>query len=210
MRILLLADLHSDEYALERIRNICSAGKFDYALVAGDITKGAISFLEDVLDALPNCLAIPGNCDPPQVLEILEKRGRSVHKKRIALSDGFNIVGFGLSPPTPFHTYGELEESEIRKEMTMLDVDEKTLLLTHAPPYGIFDVIRGGHIGSKAIMHFIEAKKPFANFCGHVHEHEGVSKIGKTTVVKIPAANAGHYAVATISDKKLSIEFCKM
>lgn len=214
MRILLLSDLHEDEHALECIKDIMGKGSFEYVFITGDFTKRTISYVNDILDLMPDsitfCWALPGNCDPPEVLEILEKRQNSAHGRRITIDNGFNIVGFGLSPPTPFHTYGEINDEEIDKGLRTWKIDGNTLLLTHAPPYGRFDLARGEHVGSNAIRKIIEEKQPFANFCGHVHEHEGVDKIGNTHIVKIPAANSGRYAIATINNRELSVEFLKM
>ena len=94
--------------------------------------------------------------------------------------------------------------------MSILAIDQKTLLLTHSPPYGFFDTARGGHVGSRAIRKIIKEKRPFVNFCGHVHEHAGIEKLGNTYIVKIPAANSWGYAVANIIDKKLFVEFSKL
>ncbi len=212
MRLLLLSDIHSDEYTLERITKLCEQQTFDYIFIAGDIATCAISFLEDFLDRIskPKCFAIPGNCDLPEVLKMLEERMISVHEKRIELADGFNLVGFGFSALTPFHTHGELTEEEIEKRMSKLKIDRDTLLLTHAPPYGVLDEARGIHIGSKSIRDIIEKRKPFANFCGHAHEIEGKKELCKTIVIKIPAAKLGRYLIVKITNKKLTVQFLKL
>lgn len=211
MRILALADLHCDEIALERAKALYDKEDgFDLVLIAGDIAMHSISFLDDVITAFPDCYAIPGNCDLPEVPGLLERNGRSLHKKRVELSNGMNIVGFGFSPPTPFGTPGELSEKEIYDGMEKLAIDNNTILITHSPPYGIFDSVKGEHVGSTAIRRIIEEKKPFANLCAHIHEHFGVKMLGETHIVKIPAANMMKCAVVEIKNKKLRVQFISL
>lgn len=210
MRILLFSDIHSDEYAFESLKSIYADGNFDYVFVTGDIIKGSISFVDKLLAAFPDCFALPGNCDEQYVIDKLEQSNNFIHRRRVEIAEGYNVVGFGFSLPTPFHTYGEMSEEEIKEQVSELQIDNKTLLLTHTPPKGLFDDVNGNHVGSSAIRKIIEEKKPFANFCGHVHEYAGVDKINNTIIVKIPAANNWRYAVANTKDKKLSVEFFQM
>jgi len=64
------------------------------------------------------------------------------------------------------------------------------ILIHHQPPYGILDKVgnmapkhwRGKHAGSKVILDYIKKKQPRYDFCGHIHEGEGMKNIGKTRV----------------------------
>ncbi len=68
------------------------------------------------------------------------------------------------------------------------------ILLCHQPPYGILDKVgfpgapkhwKGKHAGSKPILDYIKKKQPRYVLCGHIHEAEGMKKIGKTTVYNL-------------------------
>lgn len=70
------------------------------------------------------------------------------------------------------------------------DVD---ILVHHQPPFGFLDLVgpmapepwRGKHAGSKVILDYIERRQPKYAFCGHIHEGEGMKKIGKTEVYNL-------------------------
>ena len=64
---------------------------------------------------------------------------------------------------------------------------KKTVLVTHAPPYGTkLDNVHGGHSGNKSIRKFIEKCQPCLLFCGHIHENSGKQDRIKKTVVVNP------------------------
>jgi len=71
------------------------------------------------------------------------------------------------------------------------DVD---ILLCHQPPHGILDKVsfasapklwKGKHAGSKIILDYVQRKHPRYVFCGHIHEAEGMRRIGKTEVYNL-------------------------
>jgi Icc-related predicted phosphoesterase len=76
------------------------------------------------------------------------------------------------------------------------------ILLTHVPPYRVLDRVnfpgipkdwKGKHAGSKAVLDYIKRYQPKYVFCGHIHEGEGMKKIGKTRVYNLGVA--GHVIV---------------
>lgn len=200
MKVLALADLHSDENVLDRLRVIMSKTHYDYVLIDGDLTnRGPISYVEELLSFIPNVYAVHGNMDTPEVSELLEARKISVHGRKIKFGD-WNLVGFGGSNPTPFGTPSEMKEEEIENGLRNAGVDKFTILMTHAPPYGLFDSVAGMSVGSKAIRKIIEEKKPLMNICAHIHEHWGQEVFGQTLVVKLPPAKDGRGAEITIGN----------
>ena len=138
--------------------------------------------------------------------EYLKNKEQYVHEKRVTIGD-YNIVGFGLSNMTPFNTPGELAEEEIYERIKDLPIDQKTILVCHCPPCGYFDSVRGKKTGSTSLLRIIHEKEPLVFLCGHIHELEGVARIGKTTVIKIPAAMNGKVAVVAIEDKDIKVDF---
>src|SRR3989338_1887124 len=207
MKILVFSDIHDDEIMLEKLKSYYKKNKFDYVFICGDITNHSVSFAEDVIVAFPNCFLVPGNNEPQAVMDFLKTKDNYIHEKRVELRDGLNVVGFGYSNITPFGTPNEYSESEIYERMSKLKIDNNTLLITHCPPYGYFDEVRGKRIGSSSIKRIVEEKQPLAILCGHVHEYEGVAKVGRTELIKVPAANNNKLCDLTIRNKNTYVEY---
>ena len=174
--------------------------KFDCIVFVGDVTNfgdaGLAREICEVLKSFENVFVLPGNCDPPGVLEVLEEEGLSLHKKIISLGE-FDFIGFGGSNPTPFNTPFEMEEEEIEKGLSELRSERRTILVTHAPPRDTkCDLIpSGAHVGSTAVRKVIERMGPAFNICGHVHEGIGVDRIGGTVIVNPGPVSAGRYGI---------------
>lgn len=187
MKLLVCSDIHDEEAALESLSKLSLT--HDYTLVCGDISSSNY-FLQSCFSSLRNSFFIPGNWDNKPVNQELFKSSKCAHSTRFEIENGFNVVGFGYSSPTPYETYGELPEEEIYRQMSKLPIDNKTLLMLHCPPKGYFDLNRKGiNAGSESILKIIREKKPFAAFFGHVHERVGFGQIGQTKLIKIPPAN---------------------
>jgi Icc-related predicted phosphoesterase len=199
MRILAVSDLHGDEAALGKV--VSRAKDYDYVLAAGDVGGGE-SFAGE-LAAPGNVFVVPGNGDA----DFLDKvfKGRFVHGRRVELEEGLNLVGFGFSPPTPFHTPLEFPEDKLYGWMEGLPIDKDTIFLTHAPPYGTLDEVRGGHAGSTAVRRVVGERKPFLSVCGHIHDKEGVGKVGDTPVLKVGAAKLGRCGTIEVKKGKLEL-----
>ncbi|MCX6776454.1 MAG: metallophosphoesterase [Candidatus Micrarchaeota archaeon] len=195
MRILALSDLHSEGTVLEGLKNLLDKERFDLVIIAGDITqRGPLSYAEGLLDVLrgEKVLAIHGNMDTQQVIDLLERNGFFFHLSKVEVGE-WNFVGFGGSSPTPFGTLIEYDERQIYDELSRFRMNSKTILVTHSPPYdsGVDKTSAGVIAGSKSIRRIIEEKKPFMDICGHIHEASGEVMIGNTKVVKVPPAMEG-------------------
>ena len=71
------------------------------------------------------------------------------------------------------------------------------ILICHQPPYGVLDKVtakfapkhwQGKHAGSKVILQYIKSKSPRYVFCGHIHEGQGMKKVGETEVYNLGVA----------------------
>ncbi len=207
MKILAFSDLHDEEAALESLASL--APSYDYVFACGDLSQ-SVSFAERILAALPNGLFIPGNWDSERVGKRLSSSPLWLHGRRVGLQDGLNAVGFGYSNPTPFGTFGEIGEEEIYSGMSGLAIDALTLLLMHCPPRGHFDSVGGRQVGSSSIARVIEEKQPLAAFCGHIHEHHGVERIGRTTLVKLPPAEEMRACSLSVKNKRITADFISL
>ncbi len=68
------------------------------------------------------------------------------------------------------------------------------ILICHQPPYGYLDKVKnlaapkhwqGNNAGSKTILDYVKKKHPPYVFSAHIHEGEGMRKIGKTEVYNL-------------------------
>ena len=196
LRIIAIADIHEDEVFLEKFDKIKEMD-YDYLLVAGDIGQKNRSYAEEFVSKLEKGkdFFVPGNNEEKEILEIMDEY--NIHGKRVEIKDGFNVVGFGYSNITPFNTPGELPEERMYKEMSKIDINEKTILLTHCPPKGVLD---NGY-GCEAVRKIIEERSPLINVFGHIHEIEG-SKIHKKTIcINLPPAYSQKFGVVEIEGK---------
>lgn len=200
MRILQMTDVHGSRQALEQSRWALEEHDPDLFLVTGDITNfGPLGFAREFLADRPvPTLAIPGNCDPRDIVPLLEELEVSLHGRRTTVG-GETLVGLGGSSPTPFGTPFELSEAEIREGLEPILVED-AILATHSPPYGHVDTTpTSDHLGSRSIQELVEAYRPRAVLCGHIHEARGVDRDGTTVVNPGPAMN-GYAAVVDVDE----------
>ena len=145
---------------------------------------------------------------------------------RLVRADGLNIVGYGLSSnaehPAPLKRRVNKKEyldllRRYKKLQTRLSDEYRkrnrrlpTLLLTHNVPHDTsIDVvdkpgtpIHGKHFGSTIARTFCDKYQPLLCIGGHMHEHFGRTKIGKTTAINAgfgPRVNV----LVNISGKRL-------
>jgi uncharacterized protein len=116
--------------------------------------------------------------------------------------DGFEMVSTGWANPTPWKTYRELPEDELRARIDGLlakVADPKRAIFNfHAPPYGSnldsapqiddnLQYVSGGQalipVGSRAVRDAIVDYGPALSLHGHIHEGRGAVRIGRTLAV---------------------------
>lgn len=112
---------------------------------------------------------VPGNHDVP------EAPIDGNVDRRAAAFDGVTIFGLGGSGPARMGFPYEWADEEIDR----LDVPDRQLLLTHAPPAEttLDRTASGRHAGSRAVRR-LAAETQGALVCGHIHESAGVERLG--------------------------------
>lgn len=201
MKLLALSDLHGD---YSHVESICEkAGDFDAVLIAGDLTNFGPD--EKALELLAMfrkpVLAVPGNCDKPSLLGILDEDENTINLHNSTHQfGGLNFIGLGGSNPTPFNTPFELSEKKIGEYVgTLLSrLNGRIILLSHAPPRNTTDRLPTGNVGSVALARYMGRFDLIV--CGHIHEARGIVHVNGTSVVNPGTAARGQGALITIKD----------
>jgi len=195
MDVLLLADLHGQ---FGKIDSFLDLGA-DAVFIAGDLTDmGPADSVEPLMSRIDvPCFVVPGNCDPKEILDVLEHSDSvCLHASQINLGK-ISIAGIGGSNPTPFNTPFEMTDKQIddilHEILPKLERTVHNVLLTHAPPYGALDMINGEHVGSASIQRHMKSFDLVC--CAHIHEQRGIMEVDGIKVVNPGMASVGNCAM---------------
>ncbi|MBZ9624422.1 metallophosphoesterase [Clostridium sp. FP2] len=82
-----------------------------------------------------------------------------------------------------YGTKREGNEQDMVSRILKLNIDNKSIIISHLPPYKCLDKTNNSaYCGSRAIRDMIKVKKPAYFFCGHVHNAFGFRKLYNTFV----------------------------
>jgi len=149
------------------------------------------------------CVLNGGNDDIWEIDDIIEASPCVSFGEGKALDlDGFSLVSMGWTNPTPWDTFREAPEDELKKKIDAVvgqipDL-ERAIFNFHAPPYGTgldeapaLDAnLRPTHggavmkaVGSTAVRDAINSYQPMLSVHGHIHESRGIKKMGRTLAI---------------------------
>jgi len=180
VKILFVTDPHGEEPCIDYLKRLIKKHSPDAVLLGGDFERA--SFATAMLEACKvPAYAVHGNMDNQAVVDALGER--YLHEKTVKICS-YVIGGLGGSNPTPFNT--PMETTERKLAASLKKLGKTDVLLSHAPPFNTFadELPNELHVGSKAVRGYLLKQKPLACLCGHVHETQGVEKLGKTLVCK--------------------------
>jgi Icc-related predicted phosphoesterase len=201
MRILCIADIHAhfadfDPAAMPHV---------DLCAIAGDITEHGRSLRRrhdrelgearewlGALGARYPTFVIPGNHDTritnddfegiPGVTPIMARRSEC---------GGLTLYGVNLSPCYGIPRWARLYDYmtiDYAEEDAAYDFEFVDIVVSHCPPYGVLDCMRDNknvHIGSEALLRYINRNHPALVVCGHVHFDTGDAMVGSTHVINV-------------------------
>jgi Icc-related predicted phosphoesterase len=151
-------------------------------------------------------LVMPGNDDIRAVDDVIRKyedSGIIYPLDKTVEIDGFNIISYEYTNPTPWNTPREASDGKIKedleKKISKISNTKRAIFNFHAPPYGtrldlapeldkslkpIMDVgqPRFAHVGSRAIRELILKYEPALGLHGHIHESSAADKLGNTPI----------------------------
>jgi Icc-related predicted phosphoesterase len=196
INILVCSDLHASDDAANMIHRVADSKEYDLVVVCGDFTTyGSVDFVKKFISGFKGIkvFAVPGNCDVPETVQVLEKAHASVHNRRVEFG-GWQIYGYGGALPSntgmPFEVPEEKIVSSLKKNAA-----PGGIVVTHMPAYGMNDRGRSGkHSGSPGILKVIQETKPRLALSGHMHESKGVETRDGVVFVNPGSARNGSYA----------------
>jgi Icc-related predicted phosphoesterase len=182
----------SDTHMLHQEVEILDA---DLLIFAGDMsvcrTVQDVAGFNDFLKSLPHLykIVIGGNHD--HLLASSPELGRKLLRDAIYLQDeavvieGIKIYG---SPWQPiFNTNAcdafALSRGRIMREKWAMIPEDTDILITHTPPCGIMDEDGGVSHGCSDLLEVVQRIAPTFHIFGHIHNHNGMQTIGRTTFI---------------------------
>jgi uncharacterized protein len=149
------------------------------------------------------CVVSPANDDMFEIDPLISAaRNVELGEGNALALDGLSLVSTGWANPTPWNTFRELPEEELRARIDGLVAEvpdpRRAIFNFHAPPYGSnldsapqigadMKYVAGGQalipVGSKAVRDSISTYGPVLSLHGHIHEGRGAVKIGRTLAV---------------------------
>ena len=149
------------------------------------------------------CIVSPANDDIFEIDPLIEAAALvDLGESNSIALDGFTLVSTGWANPTPWNTFRELPEDDLRTRIDALVAEvadpRRAIFNFHAPPYGSnldaapkldadMNYVSGGQalvpVGSHAVRDAIAAYGPVLSLHGHIHEGRGAVKLGRTLAV---------------------------
>ncbi len=197
MRILAVADIHGSQYRLNLILKNIDRYSPDLIVICGDITQfGPGELAKTLLDQIPvETLTVTGNIDSDDVKKgIDDSKAINIEMKKI-IKKGIPFVGISGTKTDEFKF---LEDKKM--------IDNKTVIVSHVPPYGLQDkIFIGLHGGSKELREIIDKYHPRLVLCGHIHEDPGYTENNGSIIVNCSMGKRGEGAIIEI-DKEITVK----
>jgi Icc-related predicted phosphoesterase len=149
------------------------------------------------------CIVSPANDDMFEIDEFIERAAIPVLGEAVAIDlEGLTMISTGWTNPTPWNTFRELPEDQLRARIDELvkaaHDPHRAIFNFHVPPYGsnldnapkldaAMNYVSGGQalipVGSHAVRDAILQYGPLLSLHGHIHEGRGAVKLGRTLAV---------------------------
>lgn len=208
MRILAVADIHGVMRVYEWLVELVEEYQIDLLLIAGDLfvadwEDGQREQARQIIPVLKRvaapCFYIMGN-DDNVALDYDDEQIKPLHGRRLSCGT-YNLVGYQYTPPFMGKVFVKSEE-EIDEDLQSLEslLEKPTILVTHAPAYGVLDrSFDGEHVGSHALGALLQRRPVLAHIHGHIHGdfgrdeyHFNVAAAGQRRAVAIDLPSLDH------------------
>ena len=185
MKLFVFTDIHAQPRFMKAVAQRVKKAKPDAVICAGDISifeHGFVKAMQWLSKLHSKTFFLHGNHETLEHSKFLcEKFGVTfLHKKTVELNSiclaGWGGGGFSLVEP------------DLERFLARTKLPSRTVLVTHAPPFGTkLDYLgkHWGHVGNKSLTRFLKKNKNIMlAVSGHIHEtFEKTDVVGKTIVV---------------------------
>jgi Icc-related predicted phosphoesterase len=154
-----------------------------------------------------------GNDDPAELKTLLDEAPWGVHDEGrvVMLDDDHEMISWGFSNITPWHSHREMTEEGLaaayRDLAGQLTAPERAVFNFHVPPFGsgldeapVLDEnlvvqtavgqVKFAPVGSTAVRDILLEVQPLLGLHGHIHEAGGIRRLGRTIVIN-PGSDYG-------------------
>lgn len=166
-----------------------------------------------------------GNDDPPPLAELLDRAPWGEHDegKVVWLDDDHEMMSWGFSNITPWHSYREQSEPQLKISLDKIAADlthpEQAIVNVHVPPFDtqldeapmidenlqvqqVLGQVKMAPVGSTAVCDFLTERQPLLGLHGHIHEASGIRRIGRTIAIN-PGSD---YSTGTLNGALITLE----
>ena len=193
MKIYSIADIHGSQYRLNLILKNIKKYAPDLVVICGDITQfGPGDVAKNFLNQIPvETIVVTGNIDSPDVkIGINNSKATIIELKKV------------IKKSIPFVGVSGINSDDIKILEKKKMIDEKTILVTHVPPYNTVDkIFIGLHGGSKDLRVLVDKFKPRLVISGHIHENPGFKKINDIIFVNCSMGKYSEGAIIEINQE---------
>jgi len=154
-----------------------------------------------------------GNDDPEELRPLLDRApwGQHAEGRVLQVDEDHEMISWGYSNPTPWATYREQSEDELRARyaelVEQLRDPARAVFNLHPPPYDsgldeapVLDAglqvqstagqARMAPVGSHAVREVLERAQPLLGLHGHIHESAGFRRFGRAIAIN-PGSDYG-------------------
>jgi uncharacterized protein len=147
-----------------------------------------------------------GNDDPEELRALLDDApwGTQDEGTVVWLDDEHEMISWGYSNITPWHTYREQSEEDLAQSIAglaeRLTRPERAVFNLHVPPYGtqlddapkldgnlqvqaVLGQVQYAAVGSTAVREIELERQPLLGLHGHIHESSGIRRLGRTMII---------------------------
>jgi Icc-related predicted phosphoesterase len=147
-----------------------------------------------------------GNDDPEALGDLLDTAPWGTHceGKVVWIDDNHEMISWGYSNTTPWHTYREETEEQlaaaINENAAKLTRPENAIFNLHPPPLAtqlddapklsadlevqaVLGQVQYVPVGSKAVRDAELERQPLLGLHGHIHESSGIRRLGRTMII---------------------------
>jgi len=189
----------------QEVEELKASKELQEKLFVGLTTETMKRWLDMVREKTPSNVKVivsPGNDDDFEIDEFIRKDERVIYplERVVQLDDRHELISCPYVNPSPWQTYRECSEEELRKklekEFSRVSSCENLVCNFHAPPKNtnvdlapklknLKPVTEFGspvmeHVGSQAVRDAIQVHQPLLGLHGHIHESCGFDNAGRT------------------------------